>query len=121
MFIKRIIDHDKLSGEMDLIVSDGKYELLCYCFQSNAPTQWKIKELKTFLADKIMIAHNNNYLIDKTGGYYSYHLQGKVLEINPPKVEIGKMCIVIDTQFPKDINQNSFIEFFVERIDCMLY
>ena len=53
MFIKQIIDQDKLSGEMDLIVSDGEYELLCYCFQSNVPPQLKIKEIETFLADRL--------------------------------------------------------------------
>ena len=68
-----------------------------------------------------MIAHNNNYFIEKTDGYYSYHLQGKVLEINPPVVEIGKLRIVIDSQLPKDIKQNSFIDFSVERMDCSLY
>ena len=121
MFIKQIIDRDELSGETDVIISDGNYELLCYCAQSNSPTPSKIKEIETFLSEKIMIACNNNYLINKTDSYYSYHLQGKVLECNPPVIAIGKIHIILDTPLPKDIKQHDFIEFFVQRIDCRLY
>ena len=121
MFIKQIIDCDELSGEMDIIISDGEYDLLCYCTQSNSLTPSKIKEIETFLSDKIMIAYSNDYFIKKTDSYYSYHLQGKVLENNPPMVEIGKLQIVLDTALPKDIKQNDYVEFHVERIDCRLY
>ena len=30
MFIKNVIDFDEDSGEVDLIVSDGTYDLLCF-------------------------------------------------------------------------------------------
>lgn len=121
MFIKQIIDRDEISGEMDIIISDGKFELLCYCAQSNNSFPSEVKELETFLSDKIMLANNNNYCANKTDGYYSYHLQGKVLECKQPMISIGEIHILLDTPLPKDIKKNDFIECFVQRIDCRIY
>ncbi len=121
MFIKQIVDFDKLSGEMELIISDGENELLCYCIQSDIESPLRIKEIETFLASNIILAYDNNCFIKKTEGYYSYHLQGMVLETVHPAIEIGKIRICIDVPFPKDIKQGDFVELFAERLDCRLY
>ena len=124
MFIKQIVDYDKTSGEMDLIVSDGKYELLCYCAcaQNSNLRSPNIEKVQTFLADSIMRTPTHSFLVEKTSdGFYSYRLQGRVLKIDPPIIEIGKIPLVIDTPFPKDIIINEYVELFAKRIDCFVY
>ena len=32
MYLKKVQDYDKYSNEADIVVSDGKYDLLCYCY-----------------------------------------------------------------------------------------
>ena len=120
MFVKRIVDFDESSGEMDLIVSDHQNELLCYCAQSDAPSAFTIKRIETFLATDIMIVDEKKHLIKKENDYYAYRLQGKVLQTMPPAMEIGKIYIFIDSPLPQDIQKDDFIELFVQRLDCSL-
>lgn len=49
--------------------------------------------------------------------YYSYHLQGEVIEMTP-KIRIGNIIICLDNTLPKDIKEGEYIEFLVERLDC---
>ena len=63
MFIKRIYSFDEDSGEADLIVSDGIYDVLCFCslFQNELKIMSKIKEVETFMCDDIMRVVDENH------------------------------------------------------------
>ena len=123
MFVKRIYSFDEDSGEADLIVSDGAYEMICFCslFQSELEIMPQIKEIETFMCDGIMRIDSENYLIDKKTDYYSYHLQGKVLDVDKNIVSVGNIIIKLDKPIPKDIKNYEFIEFDVLRLDCYVY
>lgn len=122
MFIKSIYSFDEDSGEVDLIVSDGSYDVICFCsiFQNELQIMPKIKEIETFMCDGIMRINDENYLIDKKIDYYSYHLQGKVLDVDKRIVSVGNIILKLDKPIPKDIKNYEFIEFDVLRLDCSI-
>ncbi len=121
MYIKDIKDYDKFSGEADLIVSDGKYEILCYCFPiETCVKDLKVQSLLSLFADNIFKVKSRKYIILKLQEHFSYHLQGKVCNIKEPKINIGGLELTLDKAFPGDIKLNDFIEFDVSRIDCIL-
>lgn len=122
MFIERIYDFDDFSCEADLIVSDGTYQLICYCFdfQKGSTTMPKIKEIDSFMCKNIMRVYTDKYLIIKKKDYYSYHLQGKVLDVEKKLICIGNIIIHLDAQIPRDINIQEFVEFDVVRLDCFI-
>ena len=122
MFIKSIYSFDEDSGEADLIVSDGSYDVICFCsiFHNELQIMPKIKEIETFMCDGIMRINDENYLIDKKIDYYSYHLQGKVLDVDKCIVSVGNIILKLDKPIPKDIKNYEFIEFDVLRLDCSI-
>lgn len=122
MFIKCIYDFDDFSGEADLIVSDGTYQLICYCsdFQKGFKTIPEVKEIDSFMCENIMRVYTDKYLIIKEKEYYSYHLQGKVLDVEKKLIRVGNIIINLDAQIPYDINIQDFVEFDVARLDCRI-
>lgn len=122
MFIKKIYDFDEDSGEAYLIVSDGTYDILCFCalYQNELQMLPAIEEVRTFLCDSIIKSDVEKYLIVKKNDYYSYHLQGKVLDIDKNIVSVGDIIIKLDTPIPKDIKNSEYIEFNVFRLDCSI-
>ena len=121
MFVKGIKDYDKFSNEADVIVSDGQYDILCYCYQTSYHCIGnKVENITSLFACEIMRVDNNNFCIDKLDTYYSYHLQGEVVNIEKPVIRIGNLYINIDSHLPKDIKKGEWIELKVERLDCSL-
>ena len=72
------------------------------------------------MCDGIMRSDDENYLIDKKIDYYSYHLQGKVLDVDKRIVSVGNIILKLDKPIPKDIKNYEFIEFDVLRLDCSI-
>lgn len=122
MFIKSIYSFDEDSGEADLIVSDRSYDIICFCsiFQNELQIMPKIKEIETFMCDGIKRIDDENYLIDKKIDYYSYRLQGKVLDVDKRIVSVGNIILKLDKPIPKDIKNYEFIQFDVLRLDCSI-
>lgn len=119
MYLKAIQDYDEFSNEADLIISDGEYDLLCYCH----PTELyaigtSIISISSFCADNIMRTKSNSFLVLKLNGYYEYHLRGEIVDINIPVVQIGKLKIMLDNSLPKDIKLGEYIEFDTLRLNC---
>lgn len=121
MFVKQVKDFDINSYEADVIVSDGYYEIMCYCHPlENINLGAIVTNISTLFANDIMRIDSEEYLVRKQIGYYSYYLQGKVLETQKPLIGIGKIAIALDKPLSKDIKQGEFIEFKVERLNCTI-
>ncbi len=119
MFAKLIEDFDKFSNEADIIVSDGQYDLRCYCsFLATNMVALPVVNITSFLARNIMRALDDKFQILKLKHYYSYHLQGKIIDTQMPIVCIGNIKIILDEPLPKDIECGEYISFDVERLDC---
>lgn len=121
MFIKQIKEFDCNSGEADLIVSDGIYELICYYHPAeNFMLGTPIREVSTLFSEDIKRVDKNEYLISKGSDYYSYYLHGKVIDKQAPKIGIGKITINLDKPLAKDIEEGEFVELKVSRLDCYI-
>ena len=123
MVIKQIVSFDEASGEADLLLSDGKNELLCYCqlLWTPTPTDAAMIEIETFGADGIVIADSREEKIEKTDdGFFSYRLQGRVTQTVPPEIAIGGLRITLDKPLPKDIKQGDFVALTAPRLDCLV-
>ena len=121
MFVKEIKDYDSFSAEADIIVSDGKYDLLCYCHPvENCITGAKVLSLNALFAKNVKLCFNANFRIEKLLDYYSYKLFGKIKRVDNPLICIGKLEIELDCQLPRDLNEGDFIECEVSRISCVI-
>lgn len=121
MYVKQIVSIDKYSGEADIIVSDGVFDLQCYDYQPiKTELNMEVDKLSTLFADNIIRSFASDYLIKKLPDYYAYHLRGKVTDINIPTVSIGDLKVNLDKPLPGDIAENEFVEFNVQRIDCFM-
>lgn len=121
MFVKEIKDIDKNSGEADVLVSDGRYEVMCYCHPlENKKQGAKVSEISTLFAEDIMRIDDAEYSVRKEAGHYSYYLQGKVIGTQKPLISIGKIIIRLDKPMAKDIKQGEFVQFKVERLNCTI-
>lgn len=104
--------------EADVIVSDGEFEILCYCLYEPEIGS-HIKEITTFFAEDIMRVQCKECVILKSNkSYYSYHLQGEVIDTDVPAVRIGGFKVNLDVSLPKDIIKGEYVEFDVCRLDC---
>ena len=116
MFIKKIIDYDRSAGEADVLISDGRYEILCYAH----PFENKNKRfsLVSFMAKGVKRIEAREFKAEKsTNGYYSYNMQGEITDIEERIVKVGDIFIELEDVIPKDIKTHDFIEFSVARID----
>lgn len=65
MVIKEIIDYDKFSNEADLVISDGKYEVLCYCFQiDKSKPDDKVDSICSLFEHDGMIARQTEFKVE---------------------------------------------------------
>lgn len=115
MYIKKILNYD--GDDATIIVTDGKYEIMCYawefCNKENAEFA-----LYAFDVIDVMRALNQQYMIEKLDyGYYSYKLQGRLIDLEKQLVEIGNIIIEVEGYLPCDIVQGEYIEFLTTRID----
>lgn len=121
MIVKQIKSFDKNSNEADIIVSDGMFDLLCYCYPSMPYSKGTVIEsITTFLAQNIIRAKQKECLVFKLMDYYAYHLQGKIIDLEKRIVCVGKLKVIIDGSIPDDIQQGEFVEFDVQRLDCSI-
>ena len=117
--IKEIINYDIEAQEADVLISDGQFEILCYA-QPYLPETFKAPDhaLSAFMTENVLRVSENEYRIKRLqNGYYSYRLQGKLIDLQKRLVMIGAIVIKIENVIPKDIREGDFIEFTVMRLD----
>ncbi len=122
MHVQQIKDYDDFSNEADIIVTDGTFELLCYCYPAEIyKVGTQVQEISSLFAKDIMRVSNSDYLVIKLiNDHYAYHLQGEVVETTKPIIRIGGLKIILDTPFAKDIKSGEFVELDVYRLDCAI-
>ena len=91
-------------NEASVVVTDGKFELICYAYPFN---------------ENVMIAYEPKYEVIKLADFYSYKLQGKIIDIEKQIVTVGDIPMEIDGYIPKDIVNGDYVEFECVHIDLM--
>ena len=115
----KILNYDEEAREADVLVTDGRFELLCYAHPFTPDDSAKHnRPLSAFIKENVMRALESEYIVEKTKhGYYSYRLQGKISDLQRRLVMVGNIVIELENVIPKDIREGEFIEFTVMRID----
>jgi len=122
MYVKMIKSYDEFSGEMDIIVTDGKFDILCYywpIYSSKLKVGDQISKISTCGADNIMTELNEEPDVKKTDeSYYSYDLIGKIFNIEESLISIGELIIKLDGYLPGDIQLGDIVKLSIDRMDA---
>ncbi len=105
-------------NEADVVVSDGKYQILCYaCPYCDDGRKGRFM-LSAFMSGNVMRALKNKYSVEKTdSGYYAYKLTGRLFDLEKRLVKVGNIIIELENNIPGDMKENDFVEFEAMRID----
>ncbi len=125
MYIKAIDKWDEFSGEMDILVTDGKFNILCYYWPIHSgelKIGQKIESVGTYMAENIMTAElNEGEMAEKTDeSHYSYFLIGKVINCEERLISIGELTIKLDGYLPGDIKVGDIVKLTAARMDAYI-
>lgn len=120
MFVKAVEYYHGMAGDASVTVSDGSLELVCFCCECRYRISDSVKEpLECFDVFEVQTADTAEAAIQKIGtAYYSYRIQGLLLDRRAGMVKAGGLLFHIDpTRIPKDIAEHTFICFSTLRAD----
>lgn len=121
MFVKEIKDYDSFSAEADIIVSDGEYDLLCYCYPADeCIVGAKVLSLNALFTQNVKKCTDINFKTEKLSDYYSYKLFGNIRSVENAIICVGGLEIELNCKFPGDLKEGDFIECEVSRISCIV-
>lgn len=132
MFIKEILNYDYNYAEY--IVSDNKNEIVCMCLSVPLPNgqapkiNMEVKMIYAFSVRNIEINHIENdqdkYINILHNDYFEYTLRAKVLDAKKALVCLEGIIISLENDFPEGFSKNIFngdyVQFHVDRLDCIL-
>lgn len=118
MKIKKVISIDIDSKEVDILITDGIYELIAYGHPIENIENQDISMLSGFMCENIILT-DEDISINKLEDYYSYEFIAKVISKEECIVAIGGILIKLDTPIPNDIEINMRIMFSVKRVDII--
>ena len=117
MYIEKIISHDEISDEADVLITDGKYSILCYV-PEYSQKQKLMPQLSAFFVENVYLSTTKKYDVQKLdSGYYDQKFTGKVLDRKNRLVGIGQIIIKLDENIPGDIKETEYVEFTAMRVD----
>ena len=122
MYIKGIVHIDRDALEADVVVSDGVFDLLCYAQPFEAADAESLElSLTAFLSQNLMRATEQTDCVLKTqDGYYSYRLQGRIVDRQDQLLAVGNLVIEIDGEIPGDIGEGESVAVDVMRVDLTI-
>ena len=116
MQMKEIYDYDPEAQEANVLVTDGKYEILCYA--SSFKNSNKNFELSAFMVESVIKADKESYFVEKiSDSFFAYKLQGRLIDIEKRIFAVGKIRIELENVIPKDLKNGDFVQVIVGRID----
>ena len=118
MFIKRIESFDKESGEADVYVSDGTYEVLCYsCSFNEALKSKQIDCIYALGCEDVYKSSLQSFDMIKNQSYYAYSFVAQVISKSLKRVRVGELIIEIDSYIPNDIFDGEYVWCSAQRFD----
>ena len=117
MYISKIIEFSKDDHEADVHVSDGTFTILCYAYPVDSVCLGQeITAVFSYGCKNIVRENERTFCIEKLSQYYAYYITAQVLSYQDRSVQIGKICIQLDTTMPAGISDGDFISFSVVRL-----
>lgn len=118
MIVKQINWLSRASLEAEVIISDGKIDLLCFAHPMNYQEGQSLIEPLIVLDVSGVVKSNDYTPPQKQSDTFEYYLTGKIIDKENGIIEIGNIQIEINSSsIPQDINQGEFISFQCSRLD----
>ena len=111
----------KEASEAEVHLSDGEFRLTCF----SHPFKIEKVENRSFRLYALNTQHiykvenERKFFIEKGEDPYNYIIIGKVLDNLKGFLKIGEFIIELDTPIPSDVDTNSYISFYCDRIDIL--
>lgn len=106
--------------DAEVIVTDGKFEVKCFCNECNFKENDVLSDvLHTLDTDNVMLALTEEFECRNINNTFNHYMVGKLINKELLIVKVGGILIEIDG-VPGDIgdiNEGQFIEFVCSRID----
>ena len=132
MEIKHILEYDYNYAEY--IVTDGKYDMVCMCLSvplknnKDPKTGMKVESLYAFSCkDTIILKVSNTnkcYIQKDLQKHFKYKLCGIVVDSKKALIMVFDFVIDLANDYPNGfdtiIKNGDYVEFEVDRIDCII-
>ncbi|MGE7090726.1 hypothetical protein ACQKII_04570 [Lysinibacillus sp. NPDC048646] len=117
--IKKINWISQEALEAEVVVTDGKFEIMCFAQPLNYLKESElIGPIYCLNVSNLMIAERKEYSIEKLDDHFAYRFIGKLIDKDYEKVKLGKLLLELDNNLlPGDINEGDFISFCCQRLD----
>jgi hypothetical protein len=105
-------------GEAYVTVTDGKFELLCFCCPCDLRVEGEElkEEIHTFSQKNTIKSDIADYSIQKLPDYFAYYLTAKVIDKAKHIVAIGDIPIYT-YHIPDEVQEGDFVSFQCGRLD----
>lgn len=119
MVIEEIRWIDRSIREAEVLVSDGRYSVLCF----SHPCDYSVGEavndpLFCLNVQDVELANRDGYEAARDAWGFSHMIRGKLCDPARGIVCVGGLRLEIDPgMIPKDIESGQFVQFFAGRID----
>lgn len=115
--VKDIIWINKDIGEADVVITDGKYEVICFAHPFN-------QKVGDEIFDTISVFESSNFeKSDKSIGDIRhlgngrYFFVARLMDVEEGIVQIGEIVIHDIDGIPPNIKKDEFVQFIAERVD----
>jgi len=117
--ISKVTWISKEALEAEVIITDGKFELLCFSQPFNHVLDGMLSEpLHCYNAKNIVKADGDDFKALKLTEYFAYNITGKLISRQEGILILGDIQISVDKDMiPRDIQDGIFIAFYCQRID----
>ena len=105
--------------EAEVIITDGRFELLCFShpFKKNKGDQL-LDPLYAFEPDEIVKLETPSFRIERLSNAFDYLIEGKLIDKESGHVKLGNIIIEIENHFiPRDFKDGDNISFKCNRLD----
>lgn len=119
MIIEEIKWMDRSIREAIVLVSDGRYSVVCFSHPCNYSVGEHVKDLLYCLdAQDVMLADQNTYMVSYDAWEFPHKICGRLCDSSRGIVYVGELQFQIDANIiPGDIKNGQFIQFSTSRID----
>ena len=120
MFIKEILNIDRNAHEADIIVSDGKIDILCHTFDY-LNDNIKSFELSPLDYDEVYAISEKEFKISNfSQSKYDYQIHCEIIDIKNGIVKLCGIKISLGKYLPGDLTNGDWITVKCYRMDIYL-
>lgn len=109
------LDEERKEGELEL--TDGNYTMICFSDGIDFKLDDKIENnIFAMLSSDILRSFDKEFYLHHCNGF-EYHVTGQIIDKEKGIIKIGDFLIQVGDSIPKDIQEEEFVIFEVERFD----